>query len=244
MQMIELLGEAPDRTLSLTDIADTLSLDRGTCANLLKTLSSRGFVQQDAPRSGYKLGYRLYHLTGRSVENEELVKIARKDIDTLGSQLNEVALLSIIRNDKRVTLYTTTPNRAIMVRTSVEKSVYSACTGRVILANYSPSHLEKTLIRLGLPIKEEWPEIYAEGDPGKALPNALTKIKQSGYARQLDAEGIIGFAAPLWRDGHVVGGVGAYLPLSRFNDDGTVLRAVMDAAAAINLKLENSHHSR
>lgn len=237
MRMMEILGENPQRSFSLTDIASALDLDKGTCANILKTLSSRGFVQQEAPRSGYKLGYRIYALTGRPVENEELVKIARKDIDNLGERLNETALLSIIRNDRRVALYATQPNRPILVRTSVDKSIYSACTGRVMLANYSPAHLDKTLIRLGLPTPEEWPEIFTAPNPSQALVNALTRIKQDGYARHFDPNGIVGFAAPLWREGHVAGSVGVYLPESRLTDERAVLNAVLETAREINRKM-------
>ena len=84
MRILDYLGENSRRDCSLSEIADALSLDKGTCANILKTLSYGGFVQQEAPRSGYRLGYRLFHLTGHQVENEELTKIARHDIDLLG----------------------------------------------------------------------------------------------------------------------------------------------------------------
>ena len=119
-RILEYLGENPGRILSLSEIADTLSLDRGTTARILKSLSERGFVQQEAPRSGYQLGYKLYHITGHFVENTELTKIARKDVDALGAYLNETALLAIARNDMRVVLYNTVPERSLVVRTTME----------------------------------------------------------------------------------------------------------------------------
>ncbi|MBQ7610939.1 MAG: helix-turn-helix domain-containing protein [Bacteroidales bacterium] len=237
MRILEILGENPSRTYSLAEISQKLSLDKGTCANILKTLCSGGFVQQEAPRSGYKLGYLLYHLTGRPVENEELTKTARRDIELLGASLNETALLSIIRNDRRITLYNTVPDREIIVRTSIDKSVYSACTGRVIIANYSPSHLEKLLIRIGLPEKDEWPEVYDSPHPSQALANALAEIKRNGYATQHDANGIVGFAAPLWKNGHVKGAVGIYLPENRLDDKEKLISAVLETAAEINRKI-------
>ena len=238
MRIIELLGENPGKTYPLSEIATTLSLDKGTCTRIVKSLSARGFVQQEAPRSGYQLGYRLYHLTGHPVDNAELTKIARKDIDSLGAALNETALLAVARNDKRVVLYSTTPDRNLVVRANTERPIYSVCAGRVILAHYTPAHLEKCLIRLGLPSREEWPEIYLSDSPGQALANALARIKQNGYDILDDRHGIIGFAAPLFQGGHVVGSVGTYLPEGRMTDRQKILEALLYYTSEINHKLE------
>ena len=238
MNILELLSLNPDKEVPLSEISSALSLDKGTCTNILKTLSSRGYVQQNAPRSGYKLGYKMYRITGRSVENEELTKIARGDVSRLGERFNETSLLSVVRNDKRVVLYGTEPNRALIVRTADGKSVYTACTGRAIIANYLPSHLEKLIIRLGLPTADEWPEIYMSGNPSGELMNLLAKIRADGYASYLDRNGIVGFAAPIFKCGHVVGGVGIYLPESRMKDHNVFRDAVMECAGSINDKLE------
>lgn len=236
-RIVDLLGENPGKALPLSTIADTLSIDRGTCAHILKSLSAWGFVQQEAPRSGYQLGYKFYHITGHFVENEELTAIARKDVDALGAELNETAMLAITRNDMRVVLYHTIPNRSIVARTDMERSIYSACAGRVIMAYYTPAHLEKCLIRLGLPSPEEWPEVNISGDPRHELLNALTEIKQRGYDIQYDHE-ITGFAAPLFMGGHVKGSIGTYLPAERLKDKDKIINTILHYAGEINRKLE------
>ena len=113
----------------------------------------------------------------------------------------------------------------------------SACTGRVIVANYTPAHLEKLLIRIGLPEKEEWPEVTGAEHPEQALSNALAEIRQKGYVLHHDANGIAGFAAPLFREGHVAGAVGVYLPENRLSSPDAILRAVLDTASEINRKI-------
>ena len=237
MNILELLSLNPEKEVPLSEISSALSLDKGTCTNILKTLSSHGYVQQNAPRSGYKLGYKMYRITGRSVENEELTKIAREDVKRLGEMFNETSLLSVVRNDKRIVLYGTEPDRALVVRTADGRSVYSACTGRAIIANYSPSHLEKLVIRLGLPPADEWPEIYGSENPSGELMNLLTKIRTDGYASYLDKNGIVGFAAPIFKGGHVAGSVGIYLPESRMNDHELFRNAVLECAGRVNDKL-------
>ena len=240
MRIIELLGENPGKTYPLSEIAQTVNLDKGTCARIVKSLSEKGFVQQEAPRSGYQLGYKLYHITGHPVENAELTKIARRDVEGLGAALNETALLAVSRNDRRVVLYSTVPDRSLVVRTNTERPIYSVCAGRVILANYTPAHLEKCLIRLGLPSREEWPEIYLSDSPEQALVNALTRIKQKGYDILDDRHGIVGFAAPLFQGGHVVGSLGTYLPAARITDPQIILDTLLYYTKEINLKLQRA----
>jgi len=239
MKIIELLGVAPSREFSVSEISSTLHLDKGTCTNILKTLTSGGFVQQDAPRRGYKLGYMLYKLTTGSVDNEDLTQIARGDIELLGGKFNETAILSVIRNDKRITLYSTIPDRELIVRTSDSRSVYAATTGRVILANYSMANQEKFIIRMGLPSKEEWPEICEDANPSGALRNTLMQIRRDGYAIQIDSNGIIGIASPLFKNEEVVGSIGIYLPTKRLQSQSELLDATLEIAKRINHKIDN-----
>lgn len=109
--------------------------------------------------------------------------------------------------------------------------------GRVILAHYTPSHLEKCIIRLGLPTEEEWPEIYASESPEQELINALTRIKQNGYDILEDKNGLIGFAAPLFLNGHVAGSIGTFLPINRLTDRKAILERLLFYAEEINRKL-------
>lgn len=238
LNILELLGSEQNREFPLGEIADTLKMDHGTCANIIKTLTTRGYVNHDGPRQGYKFGYMPYKLTNTAINNEELTKIARDEIDRLGTSLNESAILSCIKNDKRIVLYHTVPDRDLIVRTNVDKSIYSANTGRVIIANYTPVHLEKCLIRLGLPSKEEWPEIYDSDNPQGELVNRLAAVRVAGYEIHHDTNGIVGVAAPIFKAGHVVGSVGVYMPKMRYTDEGSILKKVLDTASAINKKIE------
>ena len=241
--ILDFLSRNPQTEYSLATIAEALSLDKGTCTRILKTLLEKGYVQQDAPRGKYRMGYKFYHLIGSPVENEELTKVAREDIDALGRQFNETALLAVVRNDRRVVLYSTVPDRNMMIRTKQEGNVYAFCAGRVVIANYTQSQLEKLLIRLGLPSEEEWPEIYRSGNPEQNLINALVQIKNNGYDILDDRHGITGFAAPIFKNGHVAGCVGIFLPNDRLGDRTRILSALLSCAQTVNQKLSNGQQS-
>ena len=237
LNILGLLGMNPKKGFTLSEIASAFSLDKGTCTRIMKTLLAKGYVNQDSPRGVYKLGYKFYHIIGHPVENDELTKTARRDIDALGKTFNETALLTVVANDKRVVLYSTNPDRDLVVRTNLERDVYSVGAGRVIIANYTPSHLDRVLTRLGLPKQEEWPEVLQSDHPEKELRNALTIIKQRGYYILDDKHGITGFAAPLFKSGHVVGCVVIYIPNNRLKEPKTVLKALLDCSDSINKKL-------
>lgn len=235
LNIIEILARNPQREFTLTEIADELKMDRGTCSNIIRTLQQRGYIQQSAPRCGYKFGYMFYKLTDNPVNNENLTIIANDNIITLGEKLNESAVLSIIKNDKRIVLVCTIPNREQTIRTNIEKSVYKTNTGRVIIANYSPEHLQRFVSRVGFPTKDEWPEIYNSPQPEKEFFNRLAEIKTAGYELFTGNNDIVALAAPLFRKGHVVGSVGVYLPSSRMNK--TILSSVLECARSINEKI-------
>ena len=143
----------------------------------------------------------------------------------------------MIRNDKRVVLFHTEPDREVVVKTKIAKSIYSANTGRVILANYAPAHQEKFIIRNGLPTLEEWPEVFYSDNPSGELKNLLALIRSKGYEIFTDSNNIEGFAAPLFNNGHVVGSVGVYIPAFRVKDQKAVLKQVLECADRINRKI-------
>ena len=127
----------------------------------------------------------------------------------------------------------------------MELPLYSVCAGRIILAHYSSAHLEQCLIRLGLPTREDWPEIYGSEHPERELVNALTRIRQCGYDWLEDCHGITGFAAPLFMGGHVKGSIGTYLPTERVKDKDKIVDALLHYAGEINQKLDvmNNYNS-
>lgn len=231
--IVEHLASDPYKVFSLADIADEFGMDHGTCANILKTMALRGYVQKSGPRQGYKLGYKFYDLSGVPVSNDELTALAQPFVNELAEKINESVILSSIKNDKRVVLFHTVPQQEIVVKTNIEKNIYATNTGRVILAHYSPEKLSRIIGRIGLPAKEDWPEVFTSGRLDSQMINRLTEIRLAGYEiyRSKNIEGV---AAPLFRDGKVVGSIGVYLPLFRMKDEKFIIDSVLDSARRFN----------
>lgn len=213
--IMEVIAQNTDKEWGLSEIADTLGLNHGTCANILKTLMQRGYVEQAKQKKGYKLGYMAYKLTNSSEYNAKLLRIAQKPIDDLCHVINETVILSVIKNNKRVLVYEAVCDHDIQIRTSFEQDVYRATTGRMILAHYSPKELNDFVNATGLPTPDAWPGIQSEED----LMHALDNIRKKDIEITCNSNHVVGLATPLFLNNKILAGLGIYLPDIRFSKD-------------------------
>ncbi|MDR1503440.1 MAG: helix-turn-helix domain-containing protein [Prevotella sp.] len=212
LSILELIASDSSREFRLSEIADTLDLNHGTCANILKTLIQRNYIEQSSAKKGYKLGYMAYKLCDSNQYNEELINIAKDPIDKLGENLNEAIILSIIKNDKRILLYERTSTEELQVRTTLESSVYRATTGRMILSYYSPKELDNFIERAGMPTEEDWPEVKTKED----LIYQLNIIHNNNIEIYNNKNHVIGLATPIFKNNKIIASLGIYLPDARY----------------------------
>ena len=57
--ILELVALKGDNDVGLGEIADTLGLNHGTCANILKTMIYREYIEKTSSRGGYRLGCQM-----------------------------------------------------------------------------------------------------------------------------------------------------------------------------------------
>ena len=62
--ILEMCAKNAEKVYSLSEIADQLQLNRTTCANIVKTLVTRNYLEQTGYRRGYRLGSKVFHLAG------------------------------------------------------------------------------------------------------------------------------------------------------------------------------------
>lgn len=239
LNILELIAKNPERELGLSEIADALDLNHGTCANILKTLVNRDYVEQTAAKKGYKLGYMAYRLTNANFYNTELLNVAKIPMDKLSEEINETIILSVIKNDKRVLLQEIPCSHEIQIRTKEESSIYKATTGRMILAFYSPKELDDLIQRIGLPTEEEWPEIKTKSD----MILLLDEIRSNNFAISHNKSHVVGLATPLFKRDKVIASLGIYLPDLRFGktEKNNIIKALNVTTNQINRELKERH---
>lgn len=205
--ILDILARNKGRQIPLSEIADSLSLNRGTCANILKTMVELDLVCQPDKRKGYVLGRKIFELAGENTDEEPLLRFSFPLIDGLSRKTNENVLLSVIRNGRRSLLHTAFGDHEVEARTSDNISIYKAVTGRMILAHYSPEQIDQVIADIGLP-GEEWPEIKSRED----LDRELEKIRVRKYVISTNKHHVLSIAVPIFHHGRVIASLGYYLP--------------------------------
>ena len=214
LNLLEFIAQHPNRDYSLTEIADRHQLNHGTCANILKTLVTRGYVEQVGHKKGYRLGAMSYHLTRNPAYKRDLIAAADAPMQALTEAVNETSLLTIIVDNRRITLHAVECDRDIQARGNVNRTVYDSATGRLLLAYQSEMEQARFARTHGLPQPDEWPSITTEDQ----LLVALAEIRAAGLAIDITNRQIVGLAVPVHQRGAVVAALGVFLPEIRYTD--------------------------
>ena len=237
LNILEFIASDSNKEFSLSEIANSLELQHSTCANILKTLVSRGYVEQTKVKGNYKLGIMIYHLSNNG-SNSSIINATEDLMIDLRNKVNETVILSVIKNQRRIVLSMMTNTHEIQVKTIKESSAYSATTGRVIIAHYSQNELDYFIEKIGLPSEDEWPGINTK----KKLIEELDRIKKQKIEITLNKNHVIGLATPIIKEGKVIASLGVYLPDFRFGnvEKNILITELLKTTEKINVKLESS----
>ncbi len=206
LDILEFIAKDREKEFGLGEIADKLKLNHGTCANIIKTLVNRGYLDQLRKKQGYKLGLKAYYLTGNFSNKRELLKVSKEPVKKLREKLNESCILAIVKDNMRVTLLKELSTQELQVISNgEEKDVYFTATGRTILACMSQKEQEFFIQKYGLP-NEKWEEVGCKDD----LMKELGKIKEKQLAIHFDDAHIVGVGTPIYKNDTVIASLGVW----------------------------------
>ncbi len=234
--ILEFVAREKDRKFTLAEIADNFGLNHGTCANIIKTMVLRGYIEKQGKRDGYRLGAKAYYLTGNFLFKKELLNASVGLMKELRLKLNEGIILAILQNNKRILLHEERSTHELQVVNLKEKDIYKTSTGRMILASMNKSDQHAFVEKFGLPDNESWEGVEDEED----FFSELKKIRKKRIAIHLAKSGIVGVAVPVYLKNKVVASLGVYLPKSRFNEEmqSSIFKELPLAADQINKRLD------
>ncbi len=213
LNILELISKDRDREFGLGEIADRLELNHGTCANIIKTLVVRKYIEQTGKKRGYKLGLQAYYLTDNFSNKKELLRVSVESMKALRIKLNESCILAIMKDNMRVTLHQDLSTHELQAVTGNEDmNIFLTATGRIILANMTPTEQNLFIQKYGLP-NEMWAEVKNQED----LITELHKIKEKQVSVHFANTHIVGVGVPIFKNDKIVASLGVYLPEVRFN---------------------------
>ena len=235
LDILEFVSQDAGSPKLLSEIASGLQLKPGTCANIVKTLTQRGYLEKSTTQKGYLLGKQVFALPHNAGYQKKMISLAEKEMDKVLEALNENSLLGILRGENRMVISRRESEQLIQAHTPDEKKAYDSSTGRLLIAMQSDEELEKFIRRFGLPPAQLWP---MTGTKTKFMQQ-VEKIRRNGYALIEDSVQIIGVAAPVYKDEKVVASFSIYMPSFRFNSRirARMLKLATDAAKKISAGL-------
>ncbi len=235
--IIEFLAESPERPRSLMEIARHLEQHPATCANILKTLMRRNYIEQVAPKKGYLLGPALFQVSRKAPYRKDLIAAAEPLMAKLAQSVNETVILVTVRMGRRFVLSQINGQQHIQVapQALIEDNLYDTATGRLLLAYMPERELDKLTAEYSLQASK-WP---VANNPA-VFKETLAKIRKSGKVVHKPNPDMIGIAFPIQdQRSEVIASLGLFLPSFRFKGDHRkkVLSGLQQTAAAINLIL-------
>jgi DNA-binding IclR family transcriptional regulator len=235
LDILDFVAKAGNEPVSLAEIAEAVDINQSTCANIVKTLVAKNYLEHPGRKSGYRLGAGAYQLTGNLAYHDNLVPAAKDVMEALSQSLNESCLLGVLRNRKRFIVHIVHGDQDLQVRTRTETDIYPTATGRLLLSFLPPKELEATIGALGLPQPPVWSGIASRED----LLQELRDIRRKEMALTLSPKHIVGLAVPIRKKEQVIASLSIYLPESRFTPGHReeILRRLREAAATINERL-------
>jgi len=203
------------RELTVTDIARAVGRERSQVSRMLKSLAACGLVEQDVATRAYRLGWQLYALAA-CAGDQRLLALGRPVLADLSAQTGEVALLSVLRGSRVLTVLRQDSPRLLQAGgwVGLTSPLHVTAAGRALLFDF-PDAQAGQLVR-----DDIGRGVFGPRAPGSLRELATLSIQErrQGCAVAIDEleAGFASVAAPI-RDaaGIIVAAVGASGPSSR-----------------------------
>jgi len=235
LDILEYMTKETDSPKTLSEIAENLQLNAGTCANILKTLVDRKYVDKLDKKKGYRLGIMSYRLTNNYNYYTDLVAAAKHEVELLTSRINENSICAILKDGNRIDIVRTHSNQALQANTAPEMHAFNSASGRLLVAMLPDDELENFIQLYGKSGKEFW----EASENRNTLLKAIKKIRRDGYTFRIKDKQIVGIAVPLHSLNRVIASLAVYLPVTRFDKDRKqeLLNAMRQTAKTIEKNL-------
>lgn len=207
-----------DHPVLPAELVRELKLPQPTAVRLLRELTELGYLEQIAPRKGYRPGpipFRIFRCDHR---RERFCAFAQPLIDNTARRLGQSVLFSCRHRHWRTILCHANYNPTFYVDTTSYRidDLYCTVTGRVLLAYTPEEELDQIIETVGLPDPNVWAHHWDEATGGReALDRELSKIRQQGFAEAEHYSQGFPFhiyARPVIRNRNFLGAVGASHP--------------------------------
>ena len=239
LKVLEAVGRS-QRPMSITELAQQLELSRSSVFRLVYTLQYMGFLRESADPKFFGLGSRVLNLGFAYLAKQDIIEIARRDLEQLRDSTGISTHLAI-RDGLEVLFLDCIQTRTGFlsnVNVGARIPTYATPLGWLMLSELS--HREIVALFDGTKFQRLTNKTPA--DIGELLRDVATAATAGFvFSRGIVEQGGCSVSAPIFdSDGHIVAAIDASGPESAFDPEkpeGFYVNAVMGAAAAISARL-------
>lgn len=247
LEILELLDKSP-KAIGVREISRMLDLSPPIVQRLINTLSEFNYVWQDPETRRYRIGYRALGLGWNITMKEQLISVAKSELEKLASEHLLNSYMGVLSNDQAVYVLSVQSEGPITIRTipgSVAQ-LHSTAMGKALLSGMSDDAARRLLAVN--PLKSLTP--LTKTDPEQLIVE-LAEIRKRGYAiaKGENISGVTSVGAPIFgASGKMLAAISCAFPelsTSTFSEE-SVSGLVLASAARISqaLGFEGSGLSR
>ena len=238
VDIIEYVAIDNARPKLLGEMAKNLSLNAGTCANIVKTLLTRGYLQK-ANGKGYLLGKQLYRIVENAGNYKTLIEAADSEMWATTEFLKENTLLAVLKGGKRIAIHKINAEQLVQAHTSDEKNAYDTSSGRLLIAMLNDLEIEDYIKEYGLPAGGIW----LNASKRKGFYGEIQAIRDNGYVLIEDSDQITGLAVPVVYNMREIAAFSVYMPSFRCNEKmkKLMIKTLLHSSKKLEMVLRNAN---
>ena len=239
LRILEIMSYTPE--CGVSELARTLSCQKGTIFRLLNTLKNEGYIVQDEKSEKYSLTLKLFKVGSNTINDLDFNKVSFPIISRLSKLSSETIHLCVMENDQLVYLHKieSTHELKVAMMSQVGKSTPLYCTGvgKVFLAY---QNIEKTQWYLQNTKMEKFTQ-YTIVNPHELIIE-LEKVRSAGlsYDNEEHELGVRCVAAPIFNQaGDIIAALSISGPTVRMIDEKLNLfrELIKNSASEISYKM-------
>jgi DNA-binding IclR family transcriptional regulator len=217
IDLLELLARE-QRPMSAVQLADTLELPRSSVFRLIQTLQQKGLIEPDASRRSFSLGPGVLRLGYRYLTGQDLVQVARRELELLSERVGISSHLAI-RSEREIVCLLHVPGTegfVSNVNAGARFPAHATPMGQILLAQLARKHLFELYGSERLPALTDQTPTTLE-----ALATRVAQATADGYvvSRGSVEAGGISLSAPVHdSSGALVAAIDISCPASAFDE--------------------------
>jgi len=225
----------------VSEMAESLQLNKSNVSKILQSLSRYGFVEQDEDSRRYRLGLKVFELGMVVAARMELRKVAPPIMEKLVASTGETCLLTVRQGTDSICIEKVDSKEAVHMTAKVglRSPLYAGASNKVLLAFADPEEAQELIGQLTM--KAFTPDTIIE--KSKLLED-LALARERGYTYSVGEveRGIAALGAPIYDfTGRLVASLSLVGPANRLSPERAIELSVLvkKAAAEISRQLGN-----